>query len=402
MAIIKNIKQQKRSKYSVKTENEDEISKFKLKQTQNEVSKNTLSPKSKTKPKESMGSGALEEYINSSYSSNFRRLPKIQVLEKHVLSYIIAQDNPVRSIITAVYRAKKLENIKSNILIIGKSGTGKTETLNQIAKKLDLVYSIEDATKYTEEGYYGNDVNDMLYNLMKNADYDILRAENGMLIIDEIDKKANNDIISGRDISGVSVLKSLLKLIEGTKVKVKMDADSYDDDMIDFDTSKLIVFFSGAFVGLDKIREKRLRKNAIGFKCNTKGDNIPTTRYIKRDLIEYGLPEEFVGRIDTIIEMNNLKESDLVEILTRSRLSIFKKYKDALKEKGIALKYNKKLFQLIAKNALDVDTGARELSNCVNYIFEKIIYEILSEPSAFKKCILYPDIINDNSKFKLL
>jgi len=333
---------------------------------------------------------------------NSKGLPEIKSLEKYIQEYIIGQDDHVRSIITAIYRARQLKSIKSNVLVVGKSGTGKTETLKQIAKKLNIAHTVEDATKYTEEGYYGADVDEMVQHLFENSGYKLRHAEQGMLIIDEIDKKATRGDIIGRDSSGISVLKSLLKLVEGTKVKVygEYDEEQYNEETYYFDTSNLIVFFLGAFSELDEIRKKRLGKGTIGF-GRTEATANQFHRYIKKDLIEYGIPEEFAGRIDTIIEMNNLTELNLVEILKRSRLSVFKKYQSALRQKGITLKYDPELFKAIAKEAMAVDTGARELSNTVNYIFEKIIYDVFANDGKFKICKPSLEIVKDNSKYVL-
>ena len=302
------------------------------------------------------------------------------------------------SIITSIYRSIHFKTIKSNVLVIGNSGTGKTETIKQIAKILQLPYTIEDATKYTQEGYYGADVNDMIYNLIENAGNDIKKARNGIIVIDEIDKKSGHE---EHDVAGVEVLKSLLKIIEGTVVKIPDMTDPFGETMFNFDTENIIIIFMGAFSGIDKIREKRLGTNQLGFGSSNSTKN-EKSRIIKKDLVEYGMPEEFVGRIDTIVEMNNLTKQDLVSILKRSKLSIFKRYQEELRKKGVVLIYNNNLFEAIADESLAIDTGARELSNTVNYIFENIIYDILSNPGKYKKCQLYPEIVHDNTKYKLL
>ena len=175
-------------------------------------------PKSKSKKVTSFGSGEGETPTSGKiYKRRKKKIPEIQNVEKTVLQSIIGQDKQVRQIITAIYRAINFKSIKSNVLIIGSSGTGKTETIRQVAKRLHIPYTIEDATKYTQEGYYGADVNDMIYNLLENAEMDMERAQNGIIIIDEIDKKAGHE---EHDVSGTEVLKSLLKIIEGTRIKI--------------------------------------------------------------------------------------------------------------------------------------------------------------------------------------
>ena len=329
--------------------------------------------------------------------------PDMQKVEKDVLKCIIGQDKQVRQLVTSVYRGMNFSTIKSNTLVIGNSGTGKTETIKQIAKRLNKPYTIEDATKYTQEGYYGDSVEKMLYNLLVNADGELDRAQNGILIIDEIDKKTSKPDQPGADVAGVEVLKSLLKIIEGTKIEMEIPIPGAPMSIgFSFDTSKLIVILMGAFPGLDKIRDKRLNKNPMGFGVEKeKLENKKNARYTKQDLVKYGLTEEFVGRIDTIVEMNKLTEENLQEILKTSKLSIFRRYESELRRKGVTLVYYDEIFQDIAKESLTLDTGARELSNTVNYIFENIIYEILAVPEVYCMCELLPGIVEDNTKYVL-
>ncbi len=357
--------------------------------------------KTKTKPKSEnvtvFGSGRGNIQESGKNHQIRKKFPKIQNVEKTVLQSIIGQDRQVRQIITAIYRAINFKSIKSNVLIIGSSGTGKTETIRQVAKRLHIPYTIEDATKYTKEGYYGADVNDMIYNLIENAKKDMEKAQNGIIIIDEIDKKAGHE---AHDVSGTEVLKSLLKIIEETTIKIPSPDDPFAEELIDFDTKNIIIIFLGAFSGLDKIRDKRLNTNPLGFVTNNQ-EKKEKGRFLKQDLVEYGMPEEFVGRIDTIIEMNKLTKQDLASILRRSKLSIFRRYQSELRGKGITLSYCDKLFDCIAEESLALDTGARELSNTVNYIFENIMYDILANPGKYSKCTLELDIVHDNTRYEL-
>ena len=198
------------------------------------------------------------------------------------------------------------------------------------------------------------------------------------------------------------MLKSLLKIIEGTRIKIQDLTDPFSEEMQNFDTKNITIIFLGAFSGLDKIRDKRLNKNPLGFVNNPNQEaNVQKSRFLKQDLVEYGMPEEFVGRIDTIIEMNKLTKQDLAVILRKSKLSIFRKYQAALREKGISLTYDGKLFELIAEKSLALDTGARELSNTVNYIFENILYDVLANPNKYTNCKLSLEIVEDNTKYEL-
>lgn len=374
--------------------------------------KKSVKPKEKRKirKKEKFGSGSgsgsgpgpgpkdkpVAEEVIEPNSTVEEQIIGLNELENKVLQYIVGQDEQVRQIITAIYRARTFLTIKSNVLIIGKSGTGKTATIKQIAQFLDVAYTIEDATKYTQEGYYGSDPVEIVYNLIRSAEDDFYKAYNGIIVIDEIDKKSASGM--EHDVAGVEVLKSWLKIIEGTTVYI--EPEDFISEPVPFDTSNLIIIFMGAFPGLEKIRDQRLNKNAFGFSQSPPVE-ASKAKYLKQDLVKYGLPEEFVGRIDTIIEMNELGKQDLAEILTKSKLSIFKKYEAELKHLGIKLEYEESLFLQIADASLVLDTGARELSNTVNNIFEHIIYEILANPGKYKKCKLLPGIVEDNTKYIL-
>ena len=366
--------------------------------------------KVKVKSNKSKRSNAYKRFLrenNETQDSSTMKLPRIQEVEESVLTCIIGQNEPVRQIITAIYKAIVFKSIKTNLLIIGDSGTGKTETIRQILKVLNLPYTIEDATKYTQEGYYGADVEEMIYNLFENANQDIERAQNGVIVIDEIDKKAGKGFSDERDVSGREVLNSLLKIIEGSTIEVPTDEEPYS---IDFDTSNLIVIFLGAFSGLEEIRKKRLNTSKAGFNLNKDTKPKQDTKLLKQDLIRYGLPEEFVGRISTIVEMNKLTKQDLASILRNSKLSIFRAYQRELRERGISLYYSGRLFERIAEKSLLTDTGARELNNTVNYIFDRIIYEVLSNPdkypkrkhiTKYKQCRLSLDIVNNNTRYTI-
>jgi len=329
-------------------------------------------------------------------------LPSIRELEQSVLEYIIGQDDQVRQIITAIYKARTFVSIKSTIMIVGKSGTGKTATVKQILEQLGFPYTIEDATKYTREGYYGADVEEMVYNLIKNCNDDLDMAEQGIIVIDEIDKKADNG--TDNDVSGVEVLKSLLKIIEGaTMIVPKEDSESGGFVTAEFNTENLIIIFMGAFPGLDKIREKRLNAKPLGFTGTTQPivEGTRKSRFLKKDFIEYGMTEEFMGRVRTIVEMNTLTKEDLVRILQRSKLSPFQQYKDELEIMGVKLEYYEGLLEDIAQDSLEVDTGARELASTTDYIFERIIYELLSDTEGYTVCKLLPGIVKDNTRFEL-
>ena len=232
---------------------------------------------------------------------------------------------------------------------------------------------------------------------IKNLEKEVLKSIIGQ---DVAVRKIVTAIYRSHDVAGTEVLKSLLKIIEGTTIKVPVEMDYYNVKLADFDTKNIIIIFLGAFSGLDIIRDKRLNSNPLGFSIKEE-THKSKAKFLKQDLVKYGLPEEFVGRIDTIVEMNELTKKDLALILKKSELSIFKRYQNELSNMGITLIYNDDLFESIAEKSLVLDTGARELSNTVNYMFENIVFDVLSNPNKYKKCILDTEIAQNNTKYTL-
>lgn len=335
------------------------------------------------------------------------KLPTLCDLESTVNATVIGQEQIVKSICTKIYEGICFPNIKNNILIVEKSGTGKTEIVRQIADNLEFPLVVEDATRFTQEGYVGASVDEMIYDMIREANNNISLAQRGIIFVDEIDKKANK-YANYSDISKGDVLKSLLKIMEGTKVQIDnpnfWENPAKNELSISFDTSNLIFIFGGAFEGIDKIRDKRLKQSSgIGFSSIEEKaiviNNNSFKSFTKEDLIEYGMPTEFIGRITNIYETNNLDESNLVKILANSKGSIFKKYEAIFKAADIQLEYPKTLFLNIAQKAKMYPTGARELNSQVSYIFEGIIYDLLNNKKDYKKCVLEEGILNDNKKY---
>ena len=337
------------------------------------------------------------------------RLPKLTQIEQRVNETVIGQEAVVRSVCTRIYQSLHFPQIKSNILLVGKSGTGKTEIVRQLSAHLNIPCTIEDATKYTEEGYVGESVNSMIENLIKEANGNFLLASRGIIFVDEVDKKTSRSNYHHSEVNKEGVLKSLLKIVEGTKVEIpnpEYTCGSQEKKVLSFDTSRIIFIFGGAFEGLDKVREQRLKKNTrIGF-ASAEADHIVTSNYMntsfaKEDLIEYGMPAELVGRISSIYQTRELEIEDLKKILKVSKKSEFRKYEKIFNGYGIRLLYSDRLFELIASNAKKSSTGARELNSVVSYIFEKIMYDALGNAriGKYTKCILDDEIVSDNTKY---
>ena len=317
---------------------------------------------------------------------------KLSELRDEVLSCIIGQDEAVKAVTTTMIVNENSKNPrhKAHILIAGPSGTGKTEMMNIISKKMNKPVFKADATAYTKEGYVGKSVYSMLRGLLSAADDDIEKAQNGILIIDEIDKKAGGS--ERDDISGSAVLNSLLKIMDRDVVEIETSREQ----TIPFDTSNLTIVFMGAFS--DLYSKKQNKKEKIGF--GTSDVSIEKEVTIdKKDLIEYGLPAEFMGRISKVVYTNELKESDLVNILLKSEISPLRIEEEFFKDLGIKLNYNKQYVKQLAKNCIKHKTGARELKSEVQKSLEGVYEEVLDNPDKIKVLKLTADTANDNKKY---
>ena len=316
---------------------------------------------------------------------------KLSDLKTEVLNSIVGQDQAVKSVTTTIVANEKSKNPRhrAHILIAGPSGTGKTEMMNIISKKLNKPVFKADATAYTKEGYVGKSVYSMLKGLLSAADDDIEKAQNGILIIDEIDKKAGNS--GENDVAGTAVLNSLLKIMDRDIIEVETSRD----DVISFDTSNLTIVFMGAFSDL---YSKKQNVKEIGFASNTKNTDKDIT-IKKQDLIDYGLPAEFIGRISKIVYTNELKENDLVNILLKSEISPLKMEEEFFEDLGIKFTYSKEYVKQIAKNCLKYKTGARELKSEVQKSLERAYEEVLDNPENVKVLKLTKETANNNKKY---
>ncbi len=356
-------------------------------------------------------------------------LPTPQKLKEMLDEYIIGQDEAKRVLSVAVYNHYKrinynleisgnseidqLELDKSNVLLIGPTGTGKTMMARTLAKILKVPFATADATTLTEAGYVGEDVENILLKLIQNASYDIKKAERGIIYIDEIDKiskKTENRSIT-RDVSGEGVQQALLKIIESTKASVPPQGGRKHphQELLQIDTSNILFICGGAFVGLSDIIEKRVNKTSLGFNADIKKESEKNCSELiaevqPHDLIKFGLIPEFVGRVPIVVGLNELDESALTQIMIKPKNAIIKQYKTMFKIDGIELDFSDDAIETIAKKAIELKTGARGLRTILeeamldimfNTPSDKTISKIKLNKDAVLK-ISKPEIVHDN------
>ena len=324
-------------------------------------------------------------------------------IKAHLDQYVIGQDEAKRTLAVAVYNHYKrlkqnkksdVEIQKSNILMIGSTGSGKTLIAQSLAKFLGVPFAIADATTLTEAGYVGSDVETMLRTLLQNADYDIQAAQRGIIYIDEIDKisRKSENVSITRDVSGEGVQQALLKIIEGTisEVPVTGSRKHPQAETVKIDTSNILFICGGAFDGIDKIIGKEEIHNSIGFGANVadkKESFTDLSKVEQHDLVKYGLMPELIGRLPIITALNPLSEEDLVHILTEPKNAITKQYQELLSMDGVKLEFEDEALRKIAELAIKKKTGARGLRSIIEGSMQKIMFEI-PDMSIAKKVVV--------------
>ena len=357
----------------------------------------------------SIASDLLNDEEEENITNNVQLATPSQI-KAHLDQYVIGQDEAKRILAVAVYNHYKrlkqnkksdVEIQKSNILMIGSTGSGKTYLAQSLAKFLGVPFAIADATTLTEAGYVGDDVEVMLRTLLQNADYDIQAAQRGIIYIDEIDKisrKGENMSIT-RDVSGEGVQQALLKIIEGTVSEVEVPVTGSrkhpQAETIKIDTSNILFICGGAFDGIDKIIGKEEIHNSIGFGANVSDKKESVTDLSKveqHDLVKYGFMPELIGRLPIITALNPLSEEDLVHILTEPKNAITKQYQELLSMDGVKLEFEDKALRKIAALAIKKKTGARGLRSIIESAMQKIMFDV-PDMSGVKKVVVTADCV---------